>query len=105
MATKSENIVSYTAEEAAKLVGKTDWARVAAQTPEEIERHWREDEDEFGPFDWTTVMAGSPPPKSKAAIHMRIDRAVLDHFRKSGRGYQTRINAVLAAYVRHAEGR
>jgi uncharacterized protein (DUF4415 family) len=34
---------------------------------------------------------------------MRVDRQVLDYFRKTGRGYQTRVNAVLAAYVRHME--
>jgi uncharacterized protein (DUF4415 family) len=30
---------------------------------------------------------------------MRIDRDVLDYFRSMGRGYQTRINAVLRSYV------
>jgi uncharacterized protein (DUF4415 family) len=30
---------------------------------------------------------------------MRIDQDVLDFFRKTGRGYQTRINAVLRSYV------
>jgi uncharacterized protein (DUF4415 family) len=33
---------------------------------------------------------------------MRIDRDVLDFFRKTGRGYQTRINAVLRSYVERA---
>jgi uncharacterized protein (DUF4415 family) len=30
---------------------------------------------------------------------MRVDRDVLDFFRQEGRGYQTRINAVLRSYV------
>jgi uncharacterized protein (DUF4415 family) len=30
---------------------------------------------------------------------MRIDQEVLDYFRETGRGYQTRINAVLNSYV------
>ncbi len=38
-------------------------------------------------------------PQPKAVLNMRIDRDVLDFFRKTGRGYQTRINAVLRAFV------
>ena len=32
---------------------------------------------------------------------MRIDGDVLDWFRSAGKGYQTRINAVLRSYVAH----
>jgi uncharacterized protein (DUF4415 family) len=38
-------------------------------------------------------------PGSKTPISMRIDDEVLNWFRASGRGYQSRINAVLRAYV------
>jgi uncharacterized protein (DUF4415 family) len=41
-------------------------------------------------------------PEAKAELHMRIDRDVLDFFRKTGSGYQTRINAVLRSYVEKA---
>ena len=37
------------------------------------------------------------PPKAQLTI--RVDREVLDWFRKQGRGYQTRINALLRAYM------
>jgi uncharacterized protein (DUF4415 family) len=30
---------------------------------------------------------------------MRVDREVLDFFRREGKGYQTKINAVLRSYV------
>ena len=33
---------------------------------------------------------------------MRIDRDVLDFFRKTGRGYQSRISAALRSYVGRA---
>jgi uncharacterized protein (DUF4415 family) len=36
---------------------------------------------------------------------MRIDRDVLDYFRNTGKGYQTRINAVLRSYVEHMRAR
>lgn len=32
----------------------------------------------------------------KVSVTMRIDRDVLEHFKSGGRGWQTRINAVLA---------
>jgi uncharacterized protein (DUF4415 family) len=47
--------------------------------------------------DWDNVTVELPKPK--ADLHMRIDRDVLDYFRSTGRGYQTRINAVLRSYV------
>lgn len=39
--------------------------------------------------------------ENKASITLRLDRDVLDFFRSSGRRYQTRINAVLRAFVEH----
>ena len=38
-------------------------------------------------------------PKPKATVTMRVDRNVLDWFKAQGRGYQTRINALLRAYM------
>lgn len=37
--------------------------------------------------------------ENKAQITLRIDQEVLDFFKKSGKRYQTRINAVLRAFV------
>ena len=36
---------------------------------------------------------------TKTEIHMRIDTDVLEWFRSQGKGYQTRINAVLRAHA------
>lgn len=38
-------------------------------------------------------------PEPKASVTLRVDREVLDWFKSRGKGYQTRINAVLKAYV------
>ena len=38
-------------------------------------------------------------PQKKQHVSMCLDAEVLDWFRKQGQGYQTRINAVLRAYV------
>ena len=38
-------------------------------------------------------------PKKKRSVSLRLDQDVLEWFKHQGRGYQTRINAVLKAYV------
>lgn len=38
-------------------------------------------------------------PKRKQAVSVRLDKDVFDWFRRKGKGYQNRINAVLRAYV------
>jgi uncharacterized protein (DUF4415 family) len=99
---KNGRIVRYTAEELAekRRRGQThsDWAKAAAMTSEEIEAQVAADPDEAGMVvDWDSVTVELPKPK--ADLHMRIDRDVLDYFRSTGKGYQTRINAVLSSYV------
>ena len=42
------------------------------------------------------------PASPKQLVSLRLDRDVLDWFRRQGAGYQTRINAVLRAYMEHA---
>lgn len=42
----------------------------------------------------------TPEDRGKLPISIRLDGEVLDYFRAQGRGYQSRINAVLRAYVR-----
>ena len=102
---KKERIVRYSAEELAakrKRGGSgSDQGRAAAMTDAEIEADIASDPDEAGMVvDWDSV--SSELPKPKADLHMRIDRDVLEFFRKTGRGYQTRINAVLRSYVQRA---
>ena len=38
-------------------------------------------------------------PQPKASVSIRLDREVLDWFKSQGKGYQTRINALLRAYM------
>jgi uncharacterized protein (DUF4415 family) len=95
-------ITRHTAKElAAKRArgeNRSDWARVQAMTREQIERDIASDPEEAGMVvDWDKVSVELPKPK--AELHMRIDRDVLDWFKRHGRGYQTRINAVLRSYV------
>ncbi|NVJ94328.1 MAG: BrnA antitoxin family protein [Marivivens sp.] len=39
-------------------------------------------------------------PEPKQAISLRVDRDVLEFFKSGGKGYQTRMNAVLRAYMK-----
>ena len=97
--TKNERITRVTAEQAAALraEGRTDWARVHAMTQEEVDADAEREMAELGiVIDWSTAIVGLPEPK--ATVNMRIDRDILEFFRQGGRGYQTRINAVLRAY-------
>ena len=43
-------------------------------------------------------------PRRKPRVSVRIDDDVVKWFRAPGRGYQTRMNAVLRAYMEHARG-
>ncbi len=38
-------------------------------------------------------------PRPKAPISIRLDRDIIEWFKGTGRGYQTRMNAVLRSYV------
>ena len=42
------------------------------------------------------IKRGRPPsPRPKEALSLRLDPDVVDHFRRTGRGWQSRINAAL----------
>lgn len=45
------------------------------------------------------VRRGLKPIPRKVQLTLRLDSDVLDWFRKQGQGYQTKINALLKAYV------
>jgi len=101
-------IVRYSAEELQEMRrrGETysDWERNNALTQEEIRAQIDADPDEAGMvYDWDN--ATTEMPKPKVDLHMRVDGEVLDYFRETGKGYQTRINAVLRSYVKHMRAR
>lgn len=98
-----ENIVRYTIEEIEAMIArgesKTDWARVDAMTDEEIERAMRDDPDWKDHMDIDWSKAKMVIPDRKKAISIRLDPDIIDFFQATGKGYQTRINAVLRHFV------
>jgi uncharacterized protein (DUF4415 family) len=101
MTGKSENIVSFTADEieARRKRGesRTDWS----MSQEEAMRRRRADPEAPLPYEgWQqTITVELPEPKEQ--VTLRLDRDLLRWFRAQGRGYQTRINAVLRSYYLH----
>lgn len=82
--------------------GRTDWERVDGMSEAEVEAAARADADNQP---WTEeelrdARLVMPEDRGKVPISIRLDAEVLDYFREQGRGYQSRINAVLRAYVR-----
>ena len=72
---------------------RTNWEKVDSLTDEDIAAPILDD-------NWFKTARVVLPP-GKAPISIRIDRDVLEWFRASGEPYQTRINAVLRAYMEH----
>ena len=98
MPEREGNIVRVTAEEARLMKGETDYARLDAMTDEDIARAVAEDPD-AGPLDidWSKARVVFPPGKEN--VTLRVDRDVLAWFRSTGKGFHTRMNAVLRAYM------
>lgn len=91
------------------MSSETDWARVDTKTDAEIAVDTASDPAWDGiPEDWYKhAKPGLPfplPKGNKRQVTLRLDPEVLDHFRAEGRGWQSRINAVLRMFV-EARGR
>lgn len=77
---------------------KSNWTQAAAMTEAEIESAIAEDPDEADMVvDWSQASVELPQPK--AVLNMRVDVDIMDFFRSQGKGYQTKINAILRSYV------
>ncbi len=98
---KKAATVRYTAKQidAKRAAGasRTDWKRVDAMSQDKVERLADEEDGKLEEGWEHGVVLGLPVPK--ADIHIRLDADVVDWFKAQGKGYQTRINAVLRAFV------
>jgi uncharacterized protein (DUF4415 family) len=77
-----------------KNTSLTDWERVDALTDDEI------DANDILPLD-DEFFANAELilPEPKQAITIRVDKEVLDWYKSQGKGYQTRMNAVLRMFM------
>ena len=103
MTKKRGTIRRYSADELRAMRARgeslTDWARVDSVAEEVATPRRGEDDDEAPlPATWPEgVEVGLP--RAKRHLNLRIDADIVDWFRQDGRGYQTRMNAVLRAYM------
>jgi uncharacterized protein (DUF4415 family) len=79
---------------------RPDWERVDSLTDADIALAMRGDPGAVDPgLDWLEQAMVLRPAQPKERLTMRVDADVVGWFRARGRGYQTRMNAVLRAYV------
>jgi uncharacterized protein (DUF4415 family) len=96
-----EKLVRTRSADLAQMEDKTDWERVEALTDDEIAGAIVDDPDAAPVLDeafWRNAEI-LDPRHEKSTITMRVDDDVLDFFKRGGPGYQSRMNAVLRAYV------
>lgn len=77
---------------------QTDWNRVDALENADIDLS-EIPEVPAEMFARAIVRRGLKPVTRKAQLTLRVDGDVLDWFKKQGQGYQTKINALLRAYM------
>jgi|KBSMisStaDraftv2_1062788.scaffolds.fasta_scaffold920569_2 uncharacterized protein (DUF4415 family) len=79
--------------------GRTDWRRIAKLSDAEIQRMAARDADNPATKkeDWAKAFIGAPPLKTP--VNAKFDVDVVEWFKSQGRGYQTRMNAVLRRYM------
>jgi uncharacterized protein (DUF4415 family) len=80
-----------------KMKGDTDWERLRTIRDEDIPPDDPEDVGDMSLMDWSKPEFFVLEPKK--AVSIRLDPDVLAFYKAGGRGYQTRINAVLRSYM------
>ena len=78
---------------------RTNWGKIDVLRDKDIDFS---DIPEQGKAFFKRAVLRVPEPKS--AVTIRLDRQVLDWFKAKGPGYQTRINALLRAYMEAHKG-
>ena len=82
-----------------RRTGRSDWSRVDALSDEEVEAAAVADPD--APLTDAAFWKDARVvlPGKKVPVTLRLDPDVVRWFKHRGRGYQTRMNAVLRSYV------
>ncbi len=96
---------TYSAKELARMTDQTDWDRVDAMTEVELEDAIARDPDAeieasvFAGFGHIEELIGLASNGPRTQISIKVEDEVLNFFKEEGPGYQSRIHAVLKAYV------
>ncbi|MBS0287999.1 MAG: BrnA antitoxin family protein [Proteobacteria bacterium] len=79
-------------------VSRTNWKKLHQENDADINYDDISETDAKFWADAHVVM-----PKHKVHISVRLDEDIVDYFKEEGRGYQSRMNAVLRSYVNSHE--
>jgi uncharacterized protein (DUF4415 family) len=82
-----------------KAQDKMDLNQLDAMSEEDIEMAAQSDPDTLLLEDCDMASLQVVMPKAKQSISLRVDPDVLSFFKSYGKGYQTRMNAVLRAFM------
>ncbi len=82
---------------------QSDLSRVRAKSEEELARDIADDPDFSNEAEDWYVNAELIMPTPKKLLSLRLDSDIIDWFKGQGPGYQTKMNAVLRAFVKQAE--
>ncbi len=82
-----------------KMRDRTNLKRLDNLTDEEIEQAARSDADTLLLEECDMASLEVVVPERKQSISLRVDSDVLAYFKSFGKGYQTRMNAVLRTYM------
>ena len=104
---KKPSTVRFTREEVLeKPYPHIDWAKIDALTDADIEKAIEDDPDAAPILDqafWDKAKLVLPNTTRKAQITIKLNPHTLAWFKGQGKGYQSRINAILDAYVNSME--
>lgn len=93
---------TYSLDELKALPSETDWERVRREAREGIEPEFDEDSPDASELmraELEKRRRGRPAGSNKVSTTVRFDRDVLEAFRSTGRGWQTRINDALREWL------
>src|ERR1700722_3719226 len=95
---KEGNIKTYTRRQINDMIARgedlTDWERLRNMKDEDIDTS---EIPELG--DWFWDKAVLVQPNCKSQLTLRLDTDLLEWLKKAGKGYQTKINAILRSYM------
>ncbi|MDP2846902.1 MAG: BrnA antitoxin family protein [Humidesulfovibrio sp.] len=107
-----KTIVRHSREDLAKLQSETDWSRVDGMTDEQLTANAASDPDS-APADivWSPDSEISldellaRQERRKQSVTIRLSAKTIAYFKKKGRGYQTKISALLDLIVEQEEAK
>lgn len=102
---REKRMTRHSASEQREGTDQSDWTAFDRMTEEELEANIATDEEsalEWGPYE-IGLPEGFGQPKKQLTV--RLDTDVVDFFKSQGKGYQTRMNAVLRQFMEHQKGR